>query len=170
MNNNFDIIIIGSGLGGLICANILSKKGYNVAVLEKNAIPGGCLQTFKRKNVVFDTGIHYVGSFDEGQRLHKFYKYLGLIPGLKIRKLDPNGFDRIRIGKKEIAYASGQENFIETLTKSYPNEGRTITEFTRKIEAISKSVSLYNLEPGNTGSKLCGCRKCGTTICTGKRN
>jgi all-trans-retinol 13,14-reductase len=149
MDNKFDIIIIGSGLGGLICANILSKKGFKIAVLEKNAIPGGCLQTFKRKNVVFDTGIHYVGSFDEGQRLYKFYKYLGLIPGLKIRKLDPNGFDKIRIKDKEVVYASGQDNFIETLVKSYPNERKTITEFTRKVESISKSVALYKLEPGH---------------------
>ena len=111
MNENFDIVIIGSGLGGLLCANILSKQGFKVAVLEKNTVPGGCLQTFKRKNVVFDTGIHYVGSFDEGQRMHKFYKYLGLLPGLNIRKLNPDGFDKFLIGDKEVAYASGHENF-----------------------------------------------------------
>ncbi len=45
---NFDVVIIGSGLGGLLCANILSKEGLHVAVLEKHHTPGGNLQTFKK--------------------------------------------------------------------------------------------------------------------------
>lgn len=40
--NRYDVIIIGSGLGGLACGVTLSKEGYNVCVLEKNALPGGC--------------------------------------------------------------------------------------------------------------------------------
>ena len=66
-NNQYDILIIGSGLGGLVCAYILSKNGYKVAVLEKNAQIGGCLQTFKRFGLSFDTGMHYIGSMQEGE-------------------------------------------------------------------------------------------------------
>ena len=66
----YDVIIIGSGLGGLQCAYILSKEGYNVCVLEKNNKLGGCLQTFRRNNTLFDTGMHYIGSMDEGQVLN----------------------------------------------------------------------------------------------------
>ena len=43
--SKYDIIIIGSGLGGLECGAILSKEGYNVCVLEKNELFGGCFQT-----------------------------------------------------------------------------------------------------------------------------
>ncbi len=39
----YDIVIIGAGLGGLICGAILSKEGYRVAVLEKNRQFGGSL-------------------------------------------------------------------------------------------------------------------------------
>ena len=74
----FEVVIIGSGLGGLLCGYILSKNGYKVAILEKNPQIGGCLQTFKRKGVKFDTGMHYVGSLEEGQMLNKFWKYLNL--------------------------------------------------------------------------------------------
>ncbi|MEG1556274.1 MAG: FAD/NAD(P)-binding protein, partial [Bacteroidales bacterium] len=55
MNTKYDIIIIGSGLGGLITGYILAKNGYKVMVLEKNSQFGGCLQTFKRDGVKFDT-------------------------------------------------------------------------------------------------------------------
>ena len=53
----YDIIIVGSGLGGLVCGSILSKNGYKVLVLEKNIQIGGCLQSFKRNGVKFETGM-----------------------------------------------------------------------------------------------------------------
>ena len=56
----FDAVILGSGLGGLQCAYILAKSGKKVCVVEKNIVPGGCLQSFRRKGEVFDTGFHYV--------------------------------------------------------------------------------------------------------------
>ena len=46
--SKYDIIIIGSGLGGLECGAILSKEGYHVCVLEKNELFGGCFQTYQR--------------------------------------------------------------------------------------------------------------------------
>lgn len=150
MDENFDIIIIGSGLGGLVCGNILSKNGFKVAILEKNTVPGGCLQSFKRKHVNFDTGIHYIGSFGEGQRMNKLYKYLGALDGFRLNKLDTNGFDRFILGDKSFAYANGKENFIETLTTSFPDDGKAISSFSNKIEEIAQSVKLYNLEPAQS--------------------
>ena len=75
----YDVIIIGSGLGGLECANILSRQGLSVLVLERQMQPGGCMQSYKRKGTAFDTGLHYVGGLDEGQSLHSTFKYLGLL-------------------------------------------------------------------------------------------
>lgn len=66
MSNKYNVVIIGSGLGGLVCGYILSKNGLRVAIVEKNSLPGGCLQTFVRKGVKFETGMHYIGSMDEG--------------------------------------------------------------------------------------------------------
>ena len=48
MAAEFDIVIIGSGMGGLVCADILGREGYKVCVLEKNKQIGGCLQTYVR--------------------------------------------------------------------------------------------------------------------------
>ena len=44
-SNKYDIAIIGSGLGGLACGHILSSEGYRVLILEREAQPGGCLQS-----------------------------------------------------------------------------------------------------------------------------
>ena len=70
----YDVIIIGAGLGGLECGYIMSKKGYNVCILEKHFQVGGCLQTFKRGATTFDTGFHFVGGLSDGQPLNRLFK------------------------------------------------------------------------------------------------
>ena len=69
-------VIIGSGLGGLSTGVILAKNGYEVTILEQSAQIGGCLQSFWRDGVKFETGMHIVGSLDEGQILSNYFNYL----------------------------------------------------------------------------------------------
>ena len=142
----YDILIIGSGLGGLVTGTILSKKGYKVGILEKNPIPGGCLQSFKRGGVTFDTGIHYVGGFGKGQVLDKICRYLEIIPGLNFRELDMEGFDRFKIGDSEYVYPIGYDRFRSRLISYFPDEGPAIEKYINKIREISASLPLYNLE------------------------
>jgi len=59
--SNLDVIVIGSGMGGLSTASILAKEGKRVLVLEQHNIVGGNLHTFTEKGYEFDTGLHYVG-------------------------------------------------------------------------------------------------------------
>jgi len=79
MTKDFDIVIIGSGMGGLVCADILSREGYKICVLEKNRQIGGSLQTYVREKVIFDSGVHYLGGLSEGQNLYQVFKYLDII-------------------------------------------------------------------------------------------
>ena len=95
----YDVIIIGSGLGGLECGYILAKKGMSVLILERQIQPGGCMQSYKRKGVAFDTGMHYVGGLGEGDCLYAPFKNLGLMD-LPWQRLDPAGFDRVTIGDR----------------------------------------------------------------------
>ena len=113
--SKYDIIIIGSGLGGLECGAIFSKEGYNVCVLEKNELFGGCFQTYRRKGHLLDTGIHYIGSLDEGQVMNQFFRYVGIMDHLKVRKLDENAFDKIFYKNRVYDYAMGYERFTNTI-------------------------------------------------------
>jgi all-trans-retinol 13,14-reductase len=141
----YDVVIIGSGLGGLQCAYILSKEGYNVCLLEKNKQLGGCLQTFRRNNTLFDTGMHYIGSMDEGQVLNRFFRYFKLTGNLNLKRMDENGYETILFGGKEYKFAMGYENFIEQLLVSFPGEREALVKYTNKMKEISGSVDLYNM-------------------------
>lgn len=146
----FDAVIIGSGLGGLECAYILSKEGYKVCVLEKNRQFGGNLQIFVRDRAIFDTGIHYIGGLAEGQNLNRYFKFFGLMDRLKLKRMDMDGFDIISFSghEKEYRHAQGYENFIEVLSKDFPKERRAIIEYCNKIREVTQQFPLYNLRVG----------------------
>ena len=148
----YDIAIIGSGLGGLICADVLSKEGFKVCVVEKNAIPGGCLQSYKRKGKIFDTGIHYVGCLDDGQILNQYFKYLGIMDRLKLKRLDEDSFDIINIMGKEYKHAMGHENFIETLSEQFPKERENIRKIVYDLKKIGDSIGVEVLREKNVFS------------------
>lgn len=145
----YQVVIIGSGLGGLICGSILSKEGYSVCVIEKNRQIGGCLQVFARKGKIFNTGLNYTEGLDKGQILYKYFNYLGLMDKLKLRRMDIDAFEKITFGEKEYSYAQGHDHFIETLSKSFPEERPALVKYIEKLKEIGNSFPLYNLQGGN---------------------
>jgi len=154
--NDFDIIIIGSGMGGLVCGDLLSKEGYTICVIEKNKQIGGSLQTFVRDKVIFDSGVHYIGGLEKGQNLYQVFKYLGFMDKLKVQRMDEDAFDKIIISndEKEYPFAQGYDNFIKTLTAYFPGEENAIRAYCNKIQEICSKFPLYNLdEKGNYEDK-----------------
>ena len=145
MQGKYDILIVGSGLGGLVCAYILAKKGFSVAVVEKNAQIGGCLQSFRRGSVKFDTGMHYIGSMEEGQILHRFWNYLGLTNSVPLQRLNDDGFDVISLNGTQYKFASGYDNFIDTLANQFPNNVDDLQTYINRVRDIANASPLYNL-------------------------
>lgn len=62
----FDAIVIGSGIAGLISAGILSAYGLKVLVVEKHTAPGGYLTSFKRDGFIFDSAVDCISGVAEG--------------------------------------------------------------------------------------------------------
>ncbi len=151
MTTIFDIIILGSGIGGLETASILSKKGFKVCVLEKNPQLGGTLQGFQFQSSHFETGMHYLGSLDEGQVLHKIFSYLNIYKRLPLKRMDEDGFDIFNIQGKEYAYAMGLERFRDQLSSYFPHDTQAIRSYTKSILDVVGSNDVYRLhQPVNT--------------------
>ena len=71
MKNEWDVIVIGSGMGGMVTAAALSKMGHKVLMLEQYDKLGGQTHSFSRKGFSWDAGLHYLGGF--GHRMGSFY-------------------------------------------------------------------------------------------------
>ena len=152
MAPEYDIVVIGSGMGGLVCADILSREGYKVCVVEKNKQLGGCLQTFSRRKIIFDSGVHYIGGLCEGHNLYQIFKYLGLMDRLKLERIDVDAFDKIIMenDEKEYAFAQGYDRFIASLVKDFPAEEEGIKKYCDKIREVCSRFPLYNLRSGGS--------------------
>jgi len=150
MKPHYDIVIIGSGMGGLVAANIMAREGKSVCVLEKNNQFGGNLQTFVREKTIFDTGVHYLGGLSKGQNLYRYFDYLDILDGLHFKKLDENGFDRITFDDDDTEYphAQGYDNFARRLIEKFPDEDKAIKTYCAKLREVCQKFPLYNLEIG----------------------
>ena len=139
-------IIIGSGLGGLSCGHILARNGYEVTVLEQETQAGGCLQSFVRKGAKFETGMHFIGSAEEGQTLYPLLRYLEL-ENLPLSRLDTTGYDVISMPQGRFAFANGHEAFVETLAVHFPKERDGLHRYLDLVERLAQASPINGHRP-----------------------
>ncbi len=145
-----DVVIIGSGLGGLATGVILSKNGYHVTVMEQNHQIGGCLQCFTRSGVKFETGMHFIGSADEGQVLNKLMVYLELNRDVKLSKLSTEGYDVISLKGEHFRFANGREDFIAEFSKRFPTQTSNLEKYYDIVKLVANASTLHSLKYAET--------------------
>ncbi len=153
MTKKYDVIIVGSGIGGLMTAFVLSKKGYRVCLLEKNGKLGGTLQAYKRNGRMLGTGMHYIGSLDKGQMMHSIFKYFGLFDGIEYQRMDEKGFDIFNIAGKEIKYPMGLNNLRKQFYDYFPNEKDAIDHYITGLVNTVKEQNVYALKEEDASKK-----------------
>jgi all-trans-retinol 13,14-reductase len=151
----YDVVVIGSGLGGLLSAVLLANEGLHVAVIEQNKQVGGCLQTFSFDKKIFDSCVHYIGALNEGQTQHKIFSYAGIMNDLRLKKLDENCFDKIVFGDDPEAFphAQGLDHFTEQLLPHFGNSREALLYYKDKLQEVAASFPLYNLRNGDGSEK-----------------
>ena len=143
------IIIIGAGLGGLFTGAFLTKEGYEVTLLEKNAIPGGGLQCFRRGGEIFETGMHVLGGFQPGGSLDKICTYLGIrqrlsvVPGRDV--MSSLSYEK---GAKTYFIPCGKQAFIDYFCREFPAEAENVRRYVDRLYALSEEVDLFHLRRG----------------------
>lgn len=144
------VVIIGAGLGGLQCGYILAKKGLRVTVLEQDSHIGGCLQSFRRGDSLFDTGFHYVGGLDDGQPLHRLFDYFDLLR-LPWQRMDADCFDEVIIGKRRFPFAQGYDRFAERLAEEFPHQRTNLQQYVGFLRHVGEHI-FDPLQPGYEGN------------------
>lgn len=131
MYMKYDVVIIGSGLGGLACGAILSKAGFKIIVLEQASRVGGSVQSYKRGNLYFDTGLHYIGGLENGQSLHNAFSHIGLLE-LPWKRMD-ECFDLVQFGNRRYNLMQGWDNFVNGLGNDFPHQRNALARYTDRI-------------------------------------
>lgn len=140
-------VIIGGGIGGLVTGALLAKEGYQVTVLEKNAIVGGGLQSFHRHGVSFPTGMHVFGGFNKGENLYKLFSYLGVLDRIMLCATDEDASDVVTMMSEGKTYRlpRGKDCFIAYLSECFPAEKANIEAYINKLFELSEEEDLFYL-------------------------
>ncbi len=145
-DGHYDVVVIGSGQGGLTSALVMAKEGFKVCVLEQHYRLGGCLHRFFRKRVPFDTGFHYLGGIDDGGTLAKYLDFLGVRKHLKWHHLDRDGYDVLRFPGYEFAVPAGWPPFVKRLHAEFPQEREAIDVFAHTCQKICQDSFAYSFQ------------------------
>ncbi|MEX0569462.1 MAG: FAD-dependent oxidoreductase [Candidatus Njordarchaeota archaeon] len=141
--NEYDVIIVGAGIGGLTCGALLAKRGYKVLVLEQHYLVGGYCSSFKRDGFVFNTGVEDVsGLWEKGP-----VTYLLRELGLRKEDLFVKNTVRYILHGETIDIPDNLDDLIIILTKMFPDEKDNIYAFfedaQKAYEECYKETEIY---------------------------
>lgn len=118
--DTYDVIIIGAGIGGLVCGCYLAKAGMKVLIVEQHFKPGGYCTSFKRQGYTFDAAPHCFGSYRNGGIAQKIFQDLGLDKKLTIMRPDPS--DSIITPNYNISFWNDLAKTTYEFQASFPKE------------------------------------------------
>jgi len=127
VDDKYDVIIIGAGIGGLSCGCYLAKAGMKTLIVEQHSRAGGYCTSFKRNGFIFDVGVHALGAFRKKGQLKKIYDELNLNKLVNIIRIDPS--DIIKAPEHTIIIKNDIQKTIEGLKHEFPNQADSIENF-----------------------------------------
>jgi prolycopene isomerase len=126
---DWDVIVIGSGIGGLVTASQLAAKGAKVLVLERYLIPGGSGGSFRRAGYTFDVGASMIFGFGQKGHTNLLTRALADVGEHCTTIPDPAQLEYHLPGGLSVAVDRDYESFIAELTARFPHEAKGIRAF-----------------------------------------
>jgi prolycopene isomerase len=125
----FDVIVIGSGIGGLVTATQLASKGAKVLVLERYIIPGGSAGYFEREGYRFDVGASMIFGFGTEGTTNLLTRALEAVNVSLETVRDPVQIQYHLPSGLELKVHQDYDKFLQELTAYFPHERQGIRKF-----------------------------------------
>lgn len=148
----YDVIIIGAGLGGLTAGAKLAKEGKKVLVVEQHSVPGGYATTFKRKDFLFEVGLHEMYGPAPGDMETRIFNELDVFNAVRFIRIPE--FYRYVNGRIDVTLSHDATIAAEKLCSLFPGETDGINAFFAHILKPRKKATENDLPDTSLGAFL----------------
>ncbi|MEQ8971541.1 MAG: NAD(P)/FAD-dependent oxidoreductase [Coleofasciculus sp. C1-SOL-03] len=133
---NLDVIVIGSGIGGLTAGALLARYGKRVLVCESHAIPGGAAHSFRRRGFEFDSGpSFYCGLSQQRPSLNPLRQVLDVLgESLQTVPYDPLG--HYHFPEATLPVYSDAQRYREAVAEITPQGAKELAEFEKRLLSL----------------------------------
>ncbi len=135
----YDVIVVGSGIGGLACAALLAKYGRKrVLVLERHYTAGGYTHVFRRPGYEWDVGVHYIGQMHPRSILRRAFDDItdGTLWWADMGEV----YDTIVIGDDRYDFVAGREAWRDRMVGYFPEERAAIDKYLERVTTAARSA------------------------------
>jgi len=123
----YDAVVVGAGIGGLFCANLLRRSGLAVLLVEQHYMVGGYCSTFRRGGFTFDAASHFYPLLGNPETLTgRLLVDLGIEAGWV--KMDPVDVFHFPDGSR-FAVPADLDSYLAAVKARFPHEAVALDAF-----------------------------------------
>lgn len=143
LKSSYDVVVVGSGMGGLTAGAALAKAGRSVLVAERHYRPGGFAHGFERDDYRFDVAVHMTSgaeprAFGEGAFLDQLLRILGVRELCNFLPIEP--FYRAVFPDLTFDAPTGTSEFVEAHARLFPEEEAGLRDFLRLCVRLNREI------------------------------
>jgi phytoene dehydrogenase-like protein len=133
---DYDVAIVGAGIGGLATGALLAAEGFRVGVFEQSDALGGYARSFAFGGFDFCYQVQYLMGCEPGGPVNRFLRKLGLDETVKFNALDPRSYDVVAGPDRHYPIPTSLTAFERAVAARFPAERQGLRRFFRAVDAI----------------------------------
>ena len=151
---DYEVLVVGGGLGGLSVAALLAARGVSVCLFERQWRPGGCVANFEHLGYSFEPTARLYSGWEAGGIYERIFSELPIKPP-EVRRQSPAYVVRLP-DHTDVAMSEDSEQFEAGLCLAFPECASAAVSFYRKIFQVGKAASADSF-PDLTTAHLADC-------------